>query len=153
MKKLTTIMLIFTVLTIIGLNYAVGAEKYEAATVGVWGYDLVSYHTLAKPVRGNGNHVSEYQDTTYLFSSEDNKKEFEKNPGKYVPAYGGYCAFGVAVGKKFYADPDEYEIVDSRLYLNLDNKIKKEWREDIPGNIKKADANWKKIKDKAPKDL
>ena len=132
---------------------AFSAQQYLVNTVGVNGYDLVSYYTAKRPVRGNGNYVSEHEGVTYLFSSEENKKTFDINPGKYIPAYGGWCAYGVAVGKKFSADPEVYEIVDETLYLNLDNSIKKEWRKDIPGNIKKADKNWKQIKDKSPSDL
>jgi hypothetical protein len=47
------------------------------------------------------------------------------NPEKYVPAYGGYCAFGISVGKKFIGDPEVWRIVDGRLYLNLDTGIQK----------------------------
>lgn len=121
--------------------------------VGVQGYDLVSYHHNARPHRGTGNHVATYQGVNYLFSSAENKALFEKSPEKYLPAYGGYCAFGVSVGKKFIADPEIWEIVDGKLYLNLDNKIKALWVKDIPGNIAKANTNWKTIKNKSPKDL
>ena len=56
-------------------------------------------------------------------------------------------------GKKFIGDPTVWEIVDGKLYMNLDPSIKVMWREDIPGNIKKADKNWTKIMNKAPQDL
>lgn len=115
-------------------------------TVGAGGYDLVSYHEGEKPVRGNGNHIVEHDGVTYLFQSEDTKRKFAKRPERYVPAYGGFCAYGVAVGKKFVGDPDVYEIVDDRLYLNLDNKIKGLWTKDVPGHIQKAEANWSRIR-------
>lgn len=116
--------------------------------VGAQGYDLVSYHINKKPLPGNGNHVVGYKGVNYLFSSDENKKTFEKNPEKYLPAYGGYCAYGVAVGKKFIADPNVWEIVDGKLYLNLDNTIKGLWVKDISGNIQKANTNWPQIHDK-----
>jgi hypothetical protein len=59
----------------------------------------------------------------------------------------------VAVGKKFVGDPDVWAVVDGRLYLNLDNKIQGLWSEDVPGHIEKADANWPRIRDKAPSEL
>lgn len=118
--------------------------------VGAGGYDLTSYHAGEKPYRGNGNHVVVRDGVRYLFASEQNKKLFEKDPEKYLPAYGGWCAFGVAMGKKFVADPDVWEIVDGKLYLNLDNKVKDLWLKDVPGYISKADENWEKIKDKDP---
>ena len=129
------------------------AGSVETSTTGVQGYDLVSYHTDGKPVKGSGNYVAEHEGVTYLFATEENQKAFEKNPGKYLPAYGGYCAYGVAVNKKFVGDPEVWEIVDETLYLNLNPDIQKTWKEDVPGNIVKADQNWPGIKDKAPAEL
>ena len=134
-------------LLIIGLfSIQLYAGQNSTNTVGLNGYDAVSYHTDQKAVKGNGNYVVNHNGVTYLFSSEQNKVDFEKNPDKYLPAYGGYCAFGVAIGKKFSADPEVWEIVDGILYLNLDQGIQKEWHKDTAENIKKADKNWKKIK-------
>jgi len=123
------------------------------STVGAGGYDLVSYHTGKKPLPGNGNHVVVRDGVTYLFASEENKDAFSKAPERYLPAYGGWCAYGVSVGKKFVGDPTVWEIVDGRLYLNLDNGIKARWAKDIPGNVAKADATWPKIQDREPGDL
>ena len=77
-------------------------------------------------------------------------KAFKANPAKYVPAYGGYCAFGVSVGAKFDGDPRYWKIVDGKLYLNLNEKIQKMWLKDVPGNINKAEKSWTKIKHKDP---
>jgi YHS domain-containing protein len=121
--------------------------------VGVQGYDLVSYRTSEKPLRGNGNHVVEHHGITYQFVNEENKETFAKDPHKYLPAYGGYCAYGVAVGKKFVGDPDVWKVLDGTLYLNLDNKIQGIWNKDISGNIQKAESNWVEIKNKKASDL
>ena len=104
-------------------------------------------------MKGSGYHVAEYKGVTYVFASKEHKTTFEANPEKYVPAYGGYCAYGVAVGKKFVSDPEAWKIVQGKLYLNLDKDIQNKWAKDIPGYIKKSEANWKDIKDKAPSDL
>lgn len=121
--------------------------------VAVQGYDIVTYQTEGKPQQGNGNHLSVHNGVTYIFVSEKNKEMFKSNPDKYLPAFGGYCAYGVAVGKKFVGDPEVWEVVDGKLYLNLDNKIKGIWVKDIPGHIKTADTKWQKIKHKNPMDL
>ncbi len=123
------------------------------SVVGMGGYDLVSYHSGKKPLQGNGNHVVQHEGVNYLFSSKDNAKKFKANKEKYLPAYGGFCAYGASVGKKFIGDPTVWEIVDGQLYLNLDNGIKTIWVKDIPGNIKKADKKWPKIKDVAAAEL
>src|SRR5215510_13797542 len=123
------------------------------STTGISGYDAVAYFTEGKPTRGNGHHVSVFDGVTYLFASEENKKTFEANPKKYIPAYGGYCAFGVTEKKKFVADPEAWKIVDGKLYLNLDKDVQAEWGKDVSGNIRKADSIWHGIKDTPPSDL
>jgi len=89
-----------------------------------------------------------YHGIAYIFATTENKKAFAANPEKYLPAYGGYCAYGVASGHKVISDPLAWKIVDERLYLNLNKQIQDIWAKDIPGNIKKADAQWPQIKDK-----
>lgn len=134
---------------------AVSAFSYAGSSVsllGVQGYDLVSYHA-GEPVRGNGNHVAEHDGISYQFSSKANKKAFKKNPEKYLPAYGGFCAYGAALGKKFVGDPEVWKLVDGKLYLNLNSDVQAKWNEDIAGNIVKADEQWKEIKDVNPADL
>jgi YHS domain-containing protein len=123
------------------------------STPGVGGYDPVAYFTDGKPVRGSGYHVAVQDGVTYAFANAEHKKLFIANPNRYLPAYGGYCAYGVAVGKKFVADPEVWKIVDGRLYLNLDKGIQDKWQKDVPGYIKKADKNWGEIKDKNASDL
>jgi hypothetical protein len=39
-------------------------------------------------------------------------------------------------------DPFSWNIVDGKLYLNLNPSIKDKWKKDIPGNIEKGDRNW-----------
>lgn len=123
------------------------------STPGISGYDPVSYFTEGTPQRGSGYHVADYQGVTYAFASADHKDMFNANPSKYAPAYGGWCAYGVAVGKKFVADPEVWKIVKGKLYVNLDRDIQGKWNEDIPGYINTANSNWKEIRDKAPADL
>ncbi len=153
MNKIQTIMLSVLIVAVSFFAVDSFAGYVQESTTGVLGYDLVAYHTEGKPVRGDGNNLVVIDDVTYLFASEANKKAFEANPNKYLPAFGGYCAFGASVGKKFVGDPEVWKIVDGRLYLNLDRNIQKMWFEDISGNIVKAEQNWPQIKDKAPSDL
>jgi YHS domain-containing protein len=156
MKKLKLFAAAFVLvlgLAVLGVTSAHAGAGSEVATAGAGGYDVVSYFTESGPVRGNGRYTVEYQGVTYLFSSEANKSEFEKDPLKYLPAYGGYCAYGVAKGKKFWGDPAVWEIVGGTLYLNLDKSIQQEWDKDKPGYIAQANSNWGTIKDKSPGEL
>ncbi|PCI59114.1 MAG: YHS domain protein [Kordiimonadales bacterium] len=134
-------------------SVAASADTVSDSVVGLQGYDLVSYHQGEKPLQGNGNHLVTHGGVNYLFTSKANKNAFKKNPAKYLPAYGGFCAYGAAVGKKFIGDPTVWKLVDGKLYLNLDNNVKSIWIKNIPENIEKADENWAEIKNIPAADL
>jgi YHS domain-containing protein len=138
---------------LLGLAVSAQAGDFAVSAPAVSGYDVVSYQTHKRPIRGNGHYVAEHAGATYLFASQEHLEMFQKNSQRYVPVYGGYCAFGVSKGKKFIGDPEVWRIVDNRLYFNLDARIQDDWLKDIPGYIATADANWKKIKDKDPATL
>lgn len=153
MKSVKPLLLAAAAVFVAAVSTPAFAKDYTHSTPGISGYDLVAYFTDGKPMRGSGYQVSVFEGVTYAFANEEHKEMFEANPEKYVPAYGGYCAYGVAVGKKFVTDPEVWRIVDGTLYLNLDRGIQRTWEKDVPGYIKKADVNWSEIKDKAASDL
>lgn len=113
--------------------------------VAVEGYDVVAYFTQGKPVKGSKSFELEWMDATWRFASAAHRDAFAKAPYKYVPQYGGYCAFGVSRGYAVGIDPNAWKIVGGKLYLNYNADVQKEWQKDIAGHIKKADANWPKI--------
>jgi YHS domain-containing protein len=126
----------------------------RVSTVAVQGYDLVSYHQGdGIPTRGNGNHVVHHNGASYLFATSANKMAFMANPEKYLPAFGGYCAYGVTKHKKFISDPMAYTLVNGKLYLNLNKDVQRIWSQDIAGHIAAARKIWPEIKEKAPGDL
>jgi len=153
MKHIKTLLalLLATGLSFASLSAFAASDSHSLT--GVSGYDVVSYQNAKKPLRGNGNYVAVHDGVNYLFANADNQKTFEANPAKYVPAYGGYCAFGASVGKKFIGDPEVWRIVDGKLYLNLDTGIQVQWLKDVPGRIKTADAKWSKIKNTPASEL
>lgn len=109
------------------------------------GYDVVAYFTDGKPVKGEKQFKVVQDGATYLFASEDHRVLFEENPEKYLPAYGGYCAWAVAQGDTAGIDPEAWTIYQGRLYLNYSKKIRAKWEKDKDDNISKADANWPEI--------
>ncbi len=130
---------------------AAGVEINASSTgLAMQGYDPVAYFTEGEATKGNWKILATHDDATYRFASEENKAAFEANPTAYLPAYGGYCAFGAAMGFKFDGDPNYWKIVDDKLYLNLSQDIQKRWEGDIPGFIQQASAKWEDISDKDP---
>ncbi|MCH9650670.1 MAG: hypothetical protein K0U98_20715 [Deltaproteobacteria bacterium] len=121
--------------------------------LAIHGYDAVSYFESDAPQRGLAEFSTKHGGAVYRFASRANLRQFVRNPSKYAPRFGGFCAYGVSVGKKFDGDPLVYKVVDGVLYFNLNPEIKKTWLEDVPGNIAKAKKNWPEIRDKAASSL
>jgi len=133
---------------------AAGVELNTTTTgLALQGYDPVAYFTEGEPTKGDWQITTLHNDAMYRFANEENKAAFEANPEAYLPAYGGYCAFGAAMGFKFDGDPNYWKIVDNKLYLNLSEGIQQRWEGDIPGFIEQASTNWETIADKTPAEL
>jgi YHS domain-containing protein len=117
------------------------------------GYDVVSYFINKKPVEGNKKHQTTYDGVKFKFSSAENLEAFIKNPKKYIPQYGGFCAYAIAAKKtKMDIDAESYEIRDGKLYLFYNawfsNKLENWKEEDTPKLQKKGDKNWNELKHK-----
>jgi hypothetical protein len=143
-----------TSLTSLSPASAAGPDVNATVTgLALRGYDPVAYFTDNKPVMGDFTITAEHNGATYRFVSEEHKALFAKQPAKYLPQYGGFCAFGTAQGYKVDGDPNVWKIVDNKLYLNLAPPVAERWLEDVPGHIKSADRNWRSIKGKPPDEL
>jgi len=110
------------------------------------GCDVVGYFKQRKPVKGDPAIQSTYQGATYLFSSAANKADFDKDPAKYVPQYGGFCAYGVVNGVLVDPEgPDAFVVYKGKLYIGGNQGALRNFKNDIDGNIDKADSNWRRI--------
>jgi YHS domain-containing protein len=117
-------------------------NKSLFGSVAIEGFDPVAYFTDGKPVEGKKEFQTTWNGATWRFASAEHRDLFVKDPTKYAPQYGGYCAWAVAQNDTAGIDPKAWTIVDGRLYLNYSLEIQKKWTADIPGNVKKGDANW-----------
>jgi len=134
-------------------NNSTATINVEQGGVILHGYDPVAYFTVGKPTKGDAKYRTTYRGAVYYFASKANRAKFLADPAHYAPQYGGFCAMGVALGKKLDVDPMAFKVVNGRLYLNVNQDVFKKWSEDVPGNIARAEANWPAIKDKAPSAL
>jgi hypothetical protein len=112
---------------------------------GAGGYDVVAYQREKAAKPGNEGIAADFEGVNYRFVSEDNRTAFTADPAKYIPAYGGYCAYAVAKGSTASSDPEAFTVVDGKLYLNYSKDIQSKWQQDIAGNITAANGNWPKV--------
>jgi len=131
--------------------FAAGPDVNATVTgLALRGYDPVSYFTDGRPILGDYTIRASYEGAIYRFTSEEHKALFVKEPTKYLPQYGGFCAFGTAKGVKVDGDPKVWKIVDNKLYLNLAPPVAALWNQDNAGYIKAANEKWPELRDKPP---
>lgn len=124
------------------------ATKINVDSQGVIlkGYDPVAYFKQRRPVAGNPTFTSAYRGATYLFVSAMNKAEFDKDPAKYAPSYGGFCAYSLAKGVLADVEgPEAFTVYNGKLYVCGNEAALKSFKADIDANISAADVNWLRL--------
>jgi YHS domain-containing protein len=106
------------------------------------GYDAVSYSSDGKAVPGVPAFEYRWMNVVWRFASADHLERFKKEPERYAPEFGGYCAYAVSQGYTADGDPTVWRVVDGHLYLNYSTDAQKLWEKDVPGNITKGHQNW-----------
>jgi len=146
MRKMTTTLIALASIFAVTLSFADTTTGTDDNDVILAGHDAVAYFTDNKPVLGSADFTAAHNGAIYRFASAANRDRFQSDPARYAPVYGGYCAFGTSIGKKFQVDGQAFEVVNGRLYVNKNLKVYETWRKDIPGNIAKADGHWPNIR-------
>ena len=91
----------------------------ECAADGIanGGYDLISYRKEGGPRFGSAEFPAEYGGLTYLFETDAHRRQFLDDPERYLPAYSGWCAVTLALGRLNCPDYTNFKIEDGRLLL------------------------------------
>jgi len=113
--------------------------------LAIKGYDPVAYFTAGKPTPGLAQFSVTYNGAVYRFSSSANRDSFVAAPARFLPQYGGYCAYAIALNTIADIDPDEWAIVNSKLYLNNNFLSQTLWSLDKSGYIASGDQNWPRV--------
>lgn len=134
------------------ISYSQNTDYNTKKGFAVQGYDVVAYfNNEAK--EGSKSFVSEFDGARFKFSSKENLELFIKNPEKYIPQYGGYCAYAVALkGSKKSINPKTFLVDQGKLYLFYDawgtNTLELWQKEQPKALIDSANTNWNEIKTK-----
>ena len=112
------------------------------ADLGLEGYDVVAYFTDHRPIKGSDAYTSQWQGVTWRFVSAEHRDLFAADPVHYAPQYGGYCAYAVSHGTTAHGDPNQWAVVDDRLFVNNNPLARKLWESHRSRNIRVGDVNW-----------
>jgi hypothetical protein len=119
----------------------------HAEGLALRGFDPTAWHLEGRPRRGSASFAAMHDGVAWHFVSAGARERFAADPAAFAPRFGGFCAFGVAEGYKVDIDPEAWQIVEGRLYLNFNRGVNRRWARDIPGNIARAEANWPRLAD------
>ena len=123
------------------------------APLGLHGVDAVALTTIHDVSEGSASNTVVVDGVAYYFASAASAAQFEAAPDKYLPQYGGFCAYAVALGRKFDGDPRYADIVDGKLYLFVNEEIYHKYRKDSRNILRKAEQTWPSIRSKAVSEL
>lgn len=118
---------------------------YQDLGYAVGGFDPVSFFVEDEPSPGAMSYSVMWKGVTWLFASAEHQKMFEANPRAYAPRFGGYCAYGVSMGRLLSGDPQSYEIRDGALYMMHSPAVQAQWSLDPEGRLLNARQNWPEI--------
>lgn len=149
-KKIIYLLLSFISLTTFAQNETKRITHFNLESkLGIQGYDPVAYFKQGKAVKGKKDLTATCEGVTYNFSMPVNREYFLRNPLKYEPQFGGWCAYAMGdSGEKVEINPQTFKIVDGKLYLFYNayfNNTLKSWNKDEANLKSKAENNWKKI--------
>ena len=116
--------------------------------LAIQGYDVVSYF-MGEPLKGKENLTYTFNGAVYWFNSEENIGLFKRQPEKFEPAYGGWCAYAMGInGEKVKIDPKTYKIIEGQLFLFYNfyfNNTLIDWNKDEQVLKRTADQYWEEI--------
>ena len=153
--------LIISVATLLIGSGAFAADEFNTSTgitsagvpLGVHGVDPVALSTLGAVAEGTAAYTVVEDGVAYYFATKSSADTFSKNPDRYLPQFGGFCAYAIAFGKKFDGDPQFADIVDGKLYLFVNGEVFAKYKLDPQRYITDAHKMWPKIRDKAGSEL
>jgi YHS domain-containing protein len=148
-SRFVLIALLLGILLLIGVRSSVAGDSptpvaavNAAEGLGLKGYDPVAYFIEGRPTPGVDQYTYSWKGVTYRFASADNLKRFKTDPDKYLPQYGGYCAYAMSLDRIADIDPSRWAIVDGKLYLNNGYIAQSLWSLHKDRNIASGDLNW-----------
>lgn len=139
-----TLILVISLLSILQSDHV----NVDRKGLAIQGYDPVSYFS-GKATKGLEANIYVHKGVTYYFISQENKKSFSQEPDRYLPQYGGWCAYALGLGPdKVKVNPETFKIIDGKLFLFYNFKGTNTlllWNEDETSLKGQADINWEKI--------
>jgi hypothetical protein len=127
------------------------AINTDGSGLALKGYDAVAYFVEGKAAKGSPAFEYEWNGARWRFANAINRDRFAHSPEAYAPQFGGFCAWAVSRNYTADIDPQAFDVLNGKLYLNYSTLVQLRWKVDRAENIRKADVNWPKLLQQAAK--
>lgn len=143
MRRMFRWVIAIVISAIASMAASLPALAADPLPVAIKGYDPVAYYTAGKPTRGRSDLELVWDEHRYQFASEANRAQFKANPARYAPQFSDYCAMALSKGELVEANPENWTIVDGRLYVFGKPVGPDLFRKDVAANAARAEGNRK----------
>ena len=116
----------------------------DSERVAIQGYDVLSY-LEKRAEKGRKEFSLEHGGVHWYFSNADHREQFRRDPERFLPQYGGFCAYSVSRGYPATADPRAFALEGGKLYLFFDKAVQTVWEQERSSRISAADRNWPRL--------
>lgn len=144
-RTIVTLAAAFPALGLAARARAAEPAIFQQRGLALGGTDPVAYFTQGAPVMGDAALATDWMGARWTFASAGTRDAFVAEPGRYAPAFGGYCAFAASRGYLAPTIPEAWSIHEDRLYLNATLRARELWLAELPGVIAAGEANWPAI--------
>ena len=114
----------------------------NSENVAIRGYDTVAYFTEGRAVEGKPEFEYVWQDARWRFVKAGHRDMFARDPERYAPRFGGFCTGGLSLGYMIQANPENWSIIDGRLYMNHSRRGRDRLRANPAPIIAAAEGTW-----------
>ena len=130
-----------------GGSAALGGSSpvYTEVGIAIRGADAVAYFRGLGPVAGTVTERVRWRGAVWLFATPEHREAFERDPRRFAPRFGGYCAYTLSQGELAPADPHAFKIHEGRLYLVRSRAIRTVWLKNLTHNIRRAEQHWPSV--------
>ena len=145
------IRLLIAVALCVGVALPLVAQRYDRPYyandngVALERYDVVAYHLENEAIQGRARFRERWGGVTWYFANAENAALFAEDPERYLPQYGGYCAYAVAHNSLAPVDPEAFAVIDEKLYLNFSRSVQRRWNRRRVQYIERGDLNWPEL--------
>ena len=145
------VLLIVTIL-ILAIRYKISPLAWgiygpvnTTENIAIDGFDPTTYHFSNTAQKGMDSISYNWKGVDWHFISEENRSQFQADPEKYAPQFGGFCALAVSIGMTADANPEIWHVDEGKLYLFKDQSPKDDWlNKQSEGIVTDAEKNWAK---------